>query len=166
MLQVALLSGQKAELRVQPKDTLREVKEAAESELDVGIKKLVRQDGRAMGEEEMALTVEELSLQPDETLHAVTKYKMEVRRCAQTLADEICSFERTDFGDILNMLAHHLELQNAEELGCVVKVLFEKALAEPAHVETCARMAAAAKACYPVFPCENDDETGFWSTIL
>ena len=48
VLQVALLSGQRAELRVQAKDTLREVKEAAERELDVGIKKLVREDGRAM----------------------------------------------------------------------------------------------------------------------
>ena len=105
----------------------------------------------------MARTVEELSLQPDEILHAVAKHKMDVRRCAQTLVDEICSFEH-DFGDIVSMLAHHLELQNAEEMGRVVKVMFEKALAEPAHVEACARIALAARACYLTFPPENEHD--------
>ena len=104
----------------------------------------------------MGLTLEELSLQPDETLHAVTKYNMEAARCAETLVDEICAFERTDFGDIVSMLAHHLELRDAEELACVIKVMFDKAMAQPTHAETCARVLAAAKACYPQFPPENE----------
>ena len=133
------------------------VKEAAEDELEVGIRHFVREDGTVMGEAQMAWTIAKVDLHKGETLQAVAGYHLRIRRDAQALVDKIVSVNRRGFRNITNDLAG-IQLQNAEELKCIVQVIFKKAIAEPSCVETCARLAGTLKGCYPDFPPESDSQ--------
>ena len=51
-----------------------------------------------------------------------------------------------------------IELQKAEELEYVIKIIFGKALVEPHYCETYADMVFALRTRYPEFPAENEGE--------
>ena len=181
MVQVALLSGEKIHLPVQPETTLQEaatyqknrvprdppfpqkpslrtsqVKEA-ENELEVGIRRFVREDGTDLGEAQMAWTVSMTKLRQGEVLQALARYRIRIRRLAQGLMDQISSVNSEGLENIMNQFSG-IEPWNGEELRCIIQVIFNKAMAEPALRKTCARMAVGLRERYPEFPHEDEDQ--------
>ena len=125
------------------------MKEAAEDELEVGIRHFVREDGTVMGEWQM--------VRQGESLQAVAGYNIKVRHHAQALLDKITPVNCPGFRKIMDDLLG-IELHNGEELKCILRSVFKKAIEEPAHGETCARIAVGFRERYPEFRPENESQ--------
>ena len=131
------------------------MKEAAEDKLEVGIRHFVREDGTVMNESHKELTVAGMELRQGEALQAVAGYNIKVKYHAQALLDEISPIEsRGDINIMDDLLG--IQLHNVEHLKCILQAIFKKAIAEPAHAETCARIAFGLMERYPEFPPENE----------
>eukprot|EP00438_Fugacium_kawagutii_P016826 Skav203785 [mRNA] locus=scaffold206:431933:438994:+ [translate_table: standard] len=81
----------------------------------------------------------------------------ELQRNARSLLNKICP---DNLGVIVDQLAS-IKLHKAEELECVIRIIFKKALAEPHYCETYADMVFALKERYPQFPPENEGQNEF-----
>ncbi|CAE7316696.1 unnamed protein product, partial [Symbiodinium pilosum] len=133
------------------------VKEAAENELEVGIRRFVREDGTVLGEAQMAWTVSMTKLRQGEVLQALARYRIRIRRLAQGLMDQISSVNSEGLENIMNQFSG-IEPWNGEELRCIIQVIFNKAMAEPALCKACARMAVGLREHYLEFPHEDEDQ--------
>ena len=78
----------------------------------------------------------------------------ELGRRVRALLNKICP---DNLKTIVETLAS-IELQKAEELEFVIKIIFGKALVEPHYCETYADMVFALRTRYPEFPAENEGE--------
>lgn len=78
----------------------------------------------------------------------------ELGRRVRALLNKICP---DNLKTIVETLAS-IELQKAEELEYVIKIIFGKALVEPHYCETYADMVFALRTRYPEFPAENEGE--------
>ncbi|CAE7277306.1 unnamed protein product [Symbiodinium natans] len=108
-------------------------------------------------EAEMWRTVAMLELRRGPTLQALAGYRMQVRRQVQASMCKVSAVKRRGLRGIEEEMAN-IELQNGEELKCAVHAVFRKAVAEPAHGETCAKIALALRHRYPQFPPEPESE--------
>ena len=131
------------------------MKEAAEDKLEVGIGHFVREDGTVMNESHKELTVAGMELRQGEALQAVAGYNIKVKYYAQALLDKINASESRGEINIMDDLIG-IQLRNVEDLKCIAQAIFKKAIAEPAHGETCARIAFGLMERYPEFPPENE----------
>ncbi|CAE7433958.1 unnamed protein product [Symbiodinium microadriaticum] len=82
---------------------------------------------------------------------------------AQTRRERIQAYRAaiTLGGDMMRTLGYlraQIDLQKAEELEFVIKIIFGKALVEPHYCETYADMVFALRTRYPEFPAENEGE--------
>ena len=133
------------------------MKEAAENELEVAISHFVREDGKVLGKAQMAWTVSKTKLRQGEILRALVRYRIWIRRLAQGMLDQISSVNSDGRENIMNQFSG-IEPCNEEELTCILQVIFHKAMVEPAHGRTYARMAAGLKERCPELPPEHEGD--------
>mmetsp|Transcript_2837 Transcript_2837/g.6805 ORF Transcript_2837/g.6805 Transcript_2837/m.6805 type:complete len:1037 (+) Transcript_2837:78-3188(+) len=96
-------------------------------------------------------------LKPGENAYKPTEPQSrleELERRVRGLLNKICP---DNLKTIVETLAQ-IDLQKAEELEFVIKIIFGKALVEPHYCETYADMVFALRTRYPEFPAENEGE--------
>jgi len=131
-----------------------------------------RRDGRmdeldrssAFGSD-MKAKKKEPGLKPSEKGYRITEASgrdAELERRVRSLLNKICPENLTTIVERLALI----ELNKAEELEFVIRIIFGKALAEPHYCETYADMVFALRTRYPEFPAEVEGEKAHTFTRL